>query len=97
MIRILTPAHPPLPLSIATKDDASQKASRLYQAILSELAQAFMNGGTGKKDMERVFEGDPFTYKTGAQKILKVLDYLDSNLKSLWYTFSDQEKGIGRW
>ena len=53
--------------------------------------------GDWKKDIERVFEGDPFTYRTGAQKILKALDYLDSNLKSLWYTFSDQQKGVGRW
>src|SRR5204862_4508432 len=51
-IQILTRAHPPLPLSIATKDDASQKASRLYQAILSELARAFENGGTGKKTLK---------------------------------------------
>jgi len=53
--------------------------------------------GDWKKDNEKVFEGDPFTYRTGAQKILKALDYLDSNLKSLWYTFSDQQKGVGRW
>src|SRR5436190_1002026 len=51
-IQILTQAHPPPPLSTATKDDASQKASRLYQAILSELAQAFENGGTGKKTLK---------------------------------------------
>ena len=41
--------------------------------------------------MERVFEGDPDTYQTGAQKILKALDYLDLNLKSLWYTYSEQK------
>ena len=39
--------------------------------------------GDWKKDIERVFEGDPSTYRTSAQKILKALDYLDSNLKSL--------------
>ena len=36
-----------------------------------------------KKDIERVFKGDPYTYRTGSQRILKALDYLDSSLKSL--------------
>ena len=36
-------------------------------------------------------------YQTGSQKILKALDYLDTNLKSLQYTFNNQQKGIGRW
>jgi hypothetical protein len=47
--------------------------------------------------MERVFEGDPDTYQKGAQKILKALDYLDSNLKSLWYTYSEQKGGVRKW
>ena len=50
--------------------------------------------GDWKKDIERVFEGDPGLYQTGGQKILKALDYLDSYLKSLWYTYSEQ-KGDG--
>ncbi|KAH9204415.1 hypothetical protein DL95DRAFT_418278 [Leptodontidium sp. 2 PMI_412] len=33
----------------------------------------------------------------GAQKILKALDYLDSNLKSLWYTYSEQKGGVRKW
>ncbi len=49
-----------------------------------------------KKDIKRVFEGDPYTYQTRSQRILKALDYLDSSLKSLWYTFNDQQKGIGK-
>src|SRR6266487_2643232 len=53
--------------------------------------------GDWKKDIERVFEGDPYTYRTGSQRILKALDYLDSSLKSLWYTFNNQQKGIGKW
>jgi hypothetical protein len=47
--------------------------------------------------MERVFEGDPDTYYQGPQKIIKALDYLDTNLKSLWYTHSEQQKGIRKW
>jgi hypothetical protein len=39
--------------------------------------------GDWKRDIERVFKGDPKTYRTGGQKILKALDYLDSNFKSL--------------
>src|SRR6266496_6757807 len=50
--------------------------------------------GDWKRDIERVFEGDPSLYQTGGQKILKALDYLDSHLKSLWYTHSEQ-KGDG--
>ena len=48
--------------------------------------------GDWKRDIKRVFEGDPDTYQTGAQKILKALDYLDLNLKSLWYTYSEQKR-----
>ena len=39
--------------------------------------------GDWKRDIERVFEGDPDTYRTRAQKILKALDYIDPSLKSL--------------
>jgi hypothetical protein len=44
-----------------------------------------------------VFEGDPDTYQHGSQKIVKALDYLDSSLKSLWYTYSEQAGGIRKW
>src|SRR6266496_4935540 len=50
--------------------------------------------GDWKRDIERVFEGDPDMYRKGAQKILKALDYLEPSLKSLWYTYSEQKKGI---
>jgi hypothetical protein len=53
--------------------------------------------GDWKRDIERVFEGDPHLYYAGNQKILKALDYLDANLKSLWYTHSDQQDGIRNW
>jgi len=62
-----------------------------------KVSSSLREWGDWKKDIERVFEGDPYTYQTGSQRILKALDYLDSNLKSLWYTFNDQQKGIGRW
>ena len=44
-----------------------------------------------------MFEGDPYTYQTGSQKILKALDYIDASLKSLWYTYNDQQGGINKW
>jgi hypothetical protein len=53
--------------------------------------------GDWKRDIERVFEGDPSVYPKGAQKILKALDYLDPSLKSLWYTYSEQKGGIRKW
>ena len=36
-------------------------------------------------------------YHAGNQKILKALDYLDTDLKSLWYTYSDQKGGVKKW
>src|SRR5436190_14962667 len=73
------------------------KGIKVTPSYTLKVSSSLREWGDWKKDIERVFEGDPFTYRTGAQKILKALDYLDSNLKSLWYTFSDQQKGIGRW
>jgi hypothetical protein len=54
-----------------------------------KVSSSLREWGDWKKDIERVFEGDPSTYRTGSQKILKALDYVDSSLKSLWYTYSD--------
>jgi len=62
-----------------------------------KVSSSLREWGDWKKDIERVFEGDPYTYQTGSQKILKALDYLDSSLKSLWYTHNDQQGGIGKW
>ena len=47
--------------------------------------------GDWKKEVERVFEGDPRTFRKGRQKILKALDYVDKPLKTLWYTHHDQK------
>ena len=73
------------------------KGIKVIPSYTLRVSSSLQEWGDWKKDIERVFEGDLFTYRTGAQKILKALDYLDSNLKSLWYTFSDQQKGVGRW
>jgi hypothetical protein len=48
----LTQALLPLLIVIATRDAASLKESRLHQAILSELAQAFENGETGRRTLK---------------------------------------------
>ena len=36
-------------------------------------------------------------YRRGSQKILKALDYLEPSLKSLWYTYSEQNGGVRKW
>ena len=73
------------------------KGIKVTPSYTLKVSSSLREWGDWKKDIERVFEGDPYTYRTGSQKILKALDYLDSNLKSLWYTFNDQQKGIGKW
>ena len=73
------------------------KGIKVTPSYTLKVSSSLREWGDWKKDIERVFEGDPYTYRTGSQKILKALDYLDTNLKSLWYTFNDQQKGIGRW
>ena len=73
------------------------KGIKVTPSYTLKVSSSLREWGDWKKDIERVFEGDPYTYRTGSQKILKALDYLDSNLKSLWYTFNEQQKGIGRW
>jgi Zinc knuckle len=53
--------------------------------------------GDWKRDMDRVFEGDPTLYRRSSQKILKSLDYLDPNMKSLWYTYREQQPDQVKW
>src|SRR5882762_1589352 len=48
--------------------------------------------GDWKREMERVFEGDPRTYGKGRQKILKALDFVDQSLVTLWYTYRDRKE-----
>jgi len=48
-----------------------------------KVSSSLREWGDWKRDIERVFEGDPDTYRTGGQKILKALDYLEPSLKSL--------------
>jgi hypothetical protein len=59
-----------------------------------KVSSSLREWGDWKRDIERVFEGDPNTYQTGRRKILKALDYLEPGLKSLWYTYSEQKGGI---
>jgi hypothetical protein len=73
------------------------KGIKVTPSYTLKVSSSLREWGDWKKDIERVFEGDPYTYRTGSQRILKAIDYLDTNLKSLWYTFNDQQKGIGRW
>ena len=61
------------------------------------ISSSLREWGDWKRDIERVFEGDPDLYYKGSQKILKALDYLDPGLKSLWYTHSDQKGGVRKW
>ena len=59
------------------------KGIKVTPSYTLKVSSSLREWGDWKKDIERVFEGDPYTYRTGSQKILKALDYLDSNLKSL--------------
>src|SRR6266487_2346479 len=74
-----------------------QRYSRGIKVIPSytlKVSSSLREWGDWKRDIERVFEGDPSIYQTGSQKILKALDYVDTSLKSLWYTYVGQ-KGDG--
>jgi hypothetical protein len=73
------------------------KGIKVTPSYTLKVSSSLREWGDWKRDIERVFEGDPYTYQTGSQKILKALDYLDTSLKSLWYTHSDQKGGIKKW
>jgi hypothetical protein len=73
------------------------KGIKVTPGYILKVSSSLREWGDWKRDIERVFEGDPDTYQKGAQKILKALDYLDSNLKSLWYTYSEQKGGVKKW
>ncbi len=73
------------------------KGIKVTPSYTLKVSSSLREWGDWKRDMERVFEGDPDTYYQGPQKIIKALDYLDTNLKSLWYTHSEQQKGIRKW
>jgi hypothetical protein len=68
------------------------KGIKVTPSYTLRVSSSLREWGDWKRDIERVFEGDPETYRSGSQKIIKALDYLDSNLKSLWYTYSEQKK-----
>src|SRR5882672_6341530 len=62
-----------------------------------KVSSSLREWGDWKRDIERVFKGDPDMYRTGGQKILKALDYLEPSLKSLWYTYSEQKGSSRKW
>jgi hypothetical protein len=73
------------------------KGIRITPSYTLRASSSLREWGDWKRDIERMFEGDPETYRKSTQKILKALDYLDPSLKSLWYTYSEQKKGIRKW
>jgi len=73
------------------------KGIKVTPSYTLKVSSSLREWGDWKKEMERVFRGDPYTYQTGSQRILKALDYVDPSLKSLWYTHDDQQGGIGKW
>src|SRR5436190_5395303 len=73
------------------------KGIKVTPSYTLRVSSSLREWGDWKKEMERVFKGDPYSYPTGAQKILKALDYVDSSLKSLWYTHDEQQGGITKW
>lgn len=73
------------------------KGIKITPSYTLKTTSSLREWGDWKRDIERVFEGDPYTYQRGSQKILKAIDYLDHNLKSLWYTYSEQQGGVQKW
>jgi hypothetical protein len=59
------------------------KGIKITPSYTLKVSSSLQEWGDWKKDIEQVFEGDPYMYQKRSQKILKALDYLDSNLKSL--------------
>jgi hypothetical protein len=98
-----TELHASDPSSSESDDQRRHKRRRYNKGIKVTPSYTLRTGsslrewGDWKRDIERVFEGDPNTYQHGSQKVLKALDYLDSNLKSLWYTYTEQAGGIKKW
>jgi hypothetical protein len=75
----------------------NRRGIKIIPSYTLKVNSSLREWGDWKRDIERVFEGDPQLYQKGSQKIIKALDYLDTNLKSLWYTYSDQKGGIRKW
>jgi hypothetical protein len=73
------------------------KGIKITPSYTLKVSSSLREWGDWKRDIERVFEGDPDTYHKGTQKILKALDYLDTSLKSLWYTYSEQYEDVRKW
>jgi hypothetical protein len=99
----------PLATDLDTDTDSDQysrishKRSRVTRGIkvtpgyTLKVASSLREWGDWKRDIERVFKGDPYLYRHSSQMILKALDYLDSNMRSLWYTYQEQQLGSIKW
>jgi hypothetical protein len=99
----------PLTTDLDTDSDSDQpsrtlhKRSRITRGIkvtpgyTLKVTSSLREWGDWKRDIERVFEGDPYLYRRSSQMILKALDYLDSSMRSLWYTYQEQQSGSIKW
>jgi len=68
------------------------KRIKVTPHITLRIDSSLREWGDWKREMERVFEGDPRTYGKGRQKILKALDFVDQSLVTLWYTYRDRKE-----
>ena len=59
------------------------KGIKITPSYKLKITSGLREWGDWKKDMERVFQGDPSTYRMSVQRILKALDYVNEKLKSL--------------
>ncbi|KAK9241558.1 hypothetical protein V1506DRAFT_550373 [Lipomyces tetrasporus] len=74
------------------KKRRTAKGIKVTPGYILRIGSSLREWGDWKREIERVFEGDPRTFRKGKQKIIKALDYVDKSLKTLWYTYRDQNK-----
>ena len=74
------------------KHKLKYKGIKVTPHITLRIDSSLREWGDWKREMERVFEGDPRTYGKGRQKILKALDFVDQPLVTLWYTYRDRKE-----
>ncbi|KAN0075064.1 hypothetical protein V8E54_007675 [Elaphomyces granulatus] len=74
------------------KHKSKYKGIKVTPHITLRIDSSLREWGDWKREMERVFEGDPRTYGKGRQKILKALDFVDQPLVTLWYTYRDRKE-----
>ena len=74
------------------KHKSKYKGIKVTPHITLRIDSSLREWGDWKREMERVFEGDPRTYGKGRQKILKALDFVDQPLVTMWYTYRDRKE-----